>query len=78
MGILSDPSLNASDKKSKYITLISKYSNSFCFLLYLAGIVWFSALSLSDLQSKTYFSENALLPGEIVLVEHTQFCSAKV
>lgn len=64
MGILSDPSLNSSEKKSKYITLISKYSNSFCFLLYLAGIVWFSALSLNELQSKTYFSENALLPGK--------------
>jgi GPI-anchor transamidase subunit GAA1 len=46
------------------MTLISKYSNSFCFLLYLAGIVWFSALSFSELQSKTYFSENALLPGK--------------
>lgn len=64
MGILSDPSLSSSEKKSKYMTLISKYSNSFCFLLYLAGLIWFSALSLSELQSKTYFSENALLPGE--------------
>lgn len=63
MGILSDPSLSSSGKKSKYMTLISKYLNSFCFLFYAAGLVWFAALSLSDLQSKTYFSENALLPG---------------
>jgi hypothetical protein len=55
---------SSSEKKSKYMTLIGKYSNTFCFVLYLAGIIWFSALSFNDLQSKTYFSENALLPGE--------------
>lgn len=66
MGILSDPTLTSPEKKSKYMTLISKYSNSFCFLLYLAGLIWFCALGFSDLQSKTYFSENALLPGEFI------------
>lgn len=64
MGILSDPSLNSSEKKSKYMSLISRYSNSFCFLLYLVGLGWFAALSFNELQSKTYFSENALLPGK--------------
>lgn len=64
MGILSDPSLNASGSKSKSMQLLLKYSNTFCFILYLTGIIWFSALGLSDLQSKTYFSENALLPGK--------------
>lgn len=71
MGILSDPSLSSSEKKSKYMTLISKYSNTFCFVLYLAGLTWFSALSLSELQSKTYFSENALLPGKNSLIYAT-------
>lgn len=64
MGILSDPTLNSSEKKSKYFMFASKYSNSLCFVLFLAGLVWFGALSLGELQSKTYFSENALLPGE--------------
>lgn len=66
MGILSDPQLSSSDGKRKYIALISNHSNSFCFLLYVAGLAWFCALGLKDFQSKTYFSENALLPGEII------------
>ncbi|CAG9805004.1 unnamed protein product [Chironomus riparius] len=66
MGLLSDPSLSASDKKLKYINLISKYANGFCFLLYLVGFLWFCALSFPQLQSNTYFSENALLPGLVL------------
>lgn len=65
MGVLSDPSLTASDKKIKYITIINKYSNLVCFVLYLAGLLWFCALSLPQFQSNTYFSENALLPGNL-------------
>lgn len=65
MGILSDPSLNSSGQKSKLMTVVRNYSNSLCFVLYLAGLVWFAALSFNDFQSKTYFSENALLPGKI-------------
>lgn len=63
MGVLSDPSLTSSDKKIKYINVINKYSNLLCFVLYLAGLLWFCALSLPQFQSNTYFSENALLPG---------------
>lgn len=64
MGLLSDPNLH-SDKKKKYIDFISKYANGFCFLLYLVGLFWFCALSFPQLQSNTYFSENALLPGKL-------------
>ncbi|CRK93004.1 CLUMA_CG006533, isoform A [Clunio marinus] len=66
MGILSDPSISTSEKKSKYVNIVRKYSNSFCFMLYLSGVLWFSALSFNKLQSKTYFSENALLPGLVL------------
>lgn len=60
--------------------LLLKYSNTVCFILYLAGIIWFAALGFSDLQSKTYFSENALLPGMIILLsirieQSNNFCS---
>lgn len=75
MGLLSDPNLNSSNKKSKYVTLVSKYSNSFCFLFYIAGILWFSALSFKELQSKTYFSENALLPGNEISVSQNKMSS---
>ena len=67
MGILSDPSLNSSEKKSKYMMLVRRFSNLFCFVLYLAGLAWFAALSFNEFQSKTYFSENALLPGKLKL-----------
>lgn len=66
MGVLSDPSITSSDKKMKYINVINKYSNLFCFVLYLAGFLWFGALSLPQFQSNTYFSENALLPGKLI------------
>lgn len=63
MGILSDP--QPSNGKRKYISLVSNNSNSFCFILYIAGLLWFCALGFKDFQSKTYFSENALLPGKL-------------
>lgn len=45
--------------------IMQKYSNSICFALYVAGIAWFGILvGFSELQTKTYFSENALLPGK--------------
>ncbi|KAG5679891.1 hypothetical protein PVAND_009428 [Polypedilum vanderplanki] len=66
MGILSNPSIGAHEKKTKYITIINKYSNLFCFLLYLIGFGWFCALSFPQFQSNTYFSENALLPGLVL------------
>jgi GPI-anchor transamidase subunit GAA1 len=69
MGILSDPQLSSSDGKKKYITLVSAHSNLFCFIFYLAGIIWFCALGFQDFQSKTYFSENALLPGKLLIIQ---------
>ncbi|CAO1411146.1 unnamed protein product [Diamesa tonsa] len=63
MGILSDPNKSLSTKKSKYAIMLCKYHNLLCFVLYLAGIVWFCLLSHKNFNSGTYFSENALLPG---------------
>ena len=34
-------------------------------LSYLAGIIWFCVLSDSEFNNRTYFSENALLPGQV-------------
>ena len=64
MGLLSDPNKSLSAKKSKFAIMLCKYHNLLCFVLYLAGIVWFCLLSHKNFNSGTYFSENALLPGK--------------
>ena len=61
MGLLSDPK-----KRAKIVEAISKYNNSLCVLAYVVGVVWFLALAYQPVNNKTYFSENALLPGNIV------------
>lgn len=45
-------------------TLI-KWHNVICCILYLGGIGLFLALAHDSLNNKTYFSENALLPGKL-------------
>ena len=58
MGLLSNPK-----SRQKLITAISKYNNTLCVAGYLVGLIWFMALAYTPLNAKTYFSENALLPG---------------
>ncbi|XP_017776511.1 PREDICTED: glycosylphosphatidylinositol anchor attachment 1 protein [Nicrophorus vespilloides] len=59
MGLLTDPSAG----QGKLIKLLLKYYAKLCVLLYTVGIVYFCALASSQINSSTYFSENALLPG---------------
>lgn len=61
MGLLTNPS--PTQGRSKYVKHLISYNRTLCFLLYLGGIVWFCCLALPDFNNKTYFSENALLPG---------------
>lgn len=58
MGVLMNTSQN-----SKIILLVQKQNNRICFLSYLAGIVYFASLAWDGCNNKSYFSENALLPG---------------
>lgn len=65
MGILTNPELNIKkNEKSKLVNFLCNYHNIICFVLYLAGLVWFCLLGTSQFNSGTYFSENALLPGK--------------
>lgn len=61
MGLVTDSS-NISQKK-KYTRLLINYNRIICVLLYFAAIGWFCCLVDNNLNTKTYFSENALLPG---------------
>jgi len=58
MGLLSS-------RKSydKVATFLCSYDNVLCFICFVIGVTWFLLLAYSDLNARTYFSENALLPG---------------
>lgn len=58
MGLFSDPKT-----RNKIAGLIARYNNKLCLLCYLAGFIWFLALAYVQVNARTYFSENALLPG---------------
>lgn len=58
MGVLMNTSQN-----TKLLALIEKQNNKICFISYLAGLVCFGFLAWDGCNNKTYFSENALLPG---------------
>lgn len=58
MGLLTDPK-----RQKKIVEAISKYNNWLCVLCYLSGVIGFLALAYQPLNGATYFSENALLPG---------------
>lgn len=59
MGLLTDPNSGQGD----LIKTIIKHNSKICTLLFITSIVWFCALAYAPLNNKTYFSENALLPG---------------
>lgn len=59
MGLLTDPK-----NRQKAVTFISNHSTKVCVLCYIGGLAWFLALAYRPLNAGTYFSENALLPGE--------------
>ncbi|XP_064466866.1 glycosylphosphatidylinositol anchor attachment 1 protein-like [Ornithodoros turicata] len=58
MGVLMNASRN-----SRLLAFVQKQSNKICFVSYLAGLVFFGVLAWDECNNKTYFSENALLPG---------------
>jgi len=60
MGLLTDPKA-----RDKFASLVARYNNVLCVLGYIVGLVWFLALAHVQLNAKTYFSENALLPGRL-------------
>lgn len=61
MGILTDPT--SSTKRSEYTKFLVKNNQLICFAFYLIGVAWFCLLAHKDFNNATYFSENALLPG---------------
>lgn len=73
MGLLTDPNTG----QSPFIKSMSKYQSFIYILLYLTSIVWLCALPHPNLSNKTYFSENALLPG-LVKSEFTDSHSANI
>ena len=44
---------------------IESFSFNSSFLGYIIGIIWFLALAHPSVNNRTYFSENALLPGMV-------------
>ena len=59
MGLLSNPKT-----RQKLMNVILRYNNKLCFVCYVVGLCWFLALAYTPFNAKTYFSENALLPGK--------------
>jgi len=60
MGILTDPN---SKGRNKLGSLLTKYYAPLSWLSYVAGLVFLLVLAHPLYNAKTYFSENALLPG---------------
>ncbi len=60
MGLLTDPN---SKQRTMLAVLITKYYNPLAWLCYLGGLVFLLVLPHPLYNAKTYFSENALLPG---------------
>ena len=59
MGLLTNPNSTS----SPMIVLLQNHSAKLAWLLYFAGIAAFLAFASPQYAHKTYFSENALLPG---------------
>ncbi|XP_025204359.1 glycosylphosphatidylinositol anchor attachment 1 protein [Melanaphis sacchari] len=59
MGLLTDPSVGHGALTSIFV----RHHNRFCILMYIVSGVLFCMLAHYSLNSQTYFSENALLPG---------------
>lgn len=53
--------------KLKIRNFLIKYKSFICLLFYIGGVAYFCSLAHSSRNNATYFSENALLPGKIVL-----------
>ncbi|XP_067142651.1 glycosylphosphatidylinositol anchor attachment 1 protein [Centruroides vittatus] len=72
MGLLTD-----TRGHGKLASVLMKHCNKICFLCYVSGIIWFGLLAWEPSNNKTYFSENALLPG-LVQREYSQGGAANI
>lgn len=63
MALLTDPS----GLKGRPFKILVKRHKVVCVLLYILSIVWFLFLASDQVNSATYLSENALLPGLVVV-----------
>ncbi|KAL1115276.1 hypothetical protein AAG570_007307 [Ranatra chinensis] len=63
MGLLTDPA----GFHGRPIRLLVKNQSKICFLLYVASVVWYCLLAHDQVNSATYLSENALLPGLVTV-----------
>ncbi|KFM78527.1 Glycosylphosphatidylinositol anchor attachment 1 protein, partial [Stegodyphus mimosarum] len=61
MGLLND-----TKNRKKMSALLIQHSQKLIIFSFLCGLVWFSLLASDVFNNKTYFSENALLPGLVV------------
>ncbi|KAG8181461.1 hypothetical protein JTE90_017523 [Oedothorax gibbosus] len=61
MGLLND-----SKSRKKMSAVLVQHYQKFIFLSFISGIVWLALLASDVFNNKTYFSENALLPGLVV------------
>lgn len=75
MGILVNPS-----SRRRFANFLCRHDNKLSVLSYAIGIGWFLALAYPQYNARTYFSENALLPGQsLALVSYSSlkilFCA---
>ena len=49
--------------RAKLIAWLQKHGQKASVLAYLAGLIWMCALAHPQFNGRSYFSENALLPG---------------
>lgn len=63
MGLLTNPG-GISSPRAKYVSTMIENKGRICNVLFLCGIIWFGCLADLNFNHATYFSENALLPGE--------------
>jgi len=62
MGLLTDPN-SGGGKASRLVSLVVSHHRLLSWILYVAGLVFLLVLAHPIYNEKTYFSENALLPG---------------
>lgn len=66
MGLLTSDA--GGRQKAKVAKWLIRGNSLICFTLYAIGIVYFWMLSHKSFTNSTYFSENALLPGETIIL----------
>ena len=73
MGLLSDP-----DRRINSLSVLIKYANVLCVVVYLLNFVTFLALFHPLLRERTYFSENALLANQVDLTYSNELLAVRM